>query len=316
MVGGGTTPYSQLGYRIHVGTIATASAVHGWLSQPEGRYVAYHRVELNLGKGVILGLGEGVRYDGTSPDPVYIINLVPYAAIERLLTSEMESPLSKRDELIRSNFLADADLFWRFSPGWAVYGELMVDDVKTTEGDVPTRLAYQLGGKYVHEGSRRLTLQLEYTRVYNYTYAVYYGRDFFRPDFEQEDVSLGYPLGADTGNLCLWADWDLNLDWTLTASAAYTRIGEGNGAGPWCPDSLEADIPYGTDCQTFGPASGSSYAGVVQNSVRLLGGAVFQPRDNLRFELEAGVDLIDNLAHQEGVSENRPLGRVLASWRW
>ena len=269
MVGGGTRNYAQLGYRVHLGTFVTATAVHGWLSQPEGRYVAYHRVEMNLGKGVRLGVGEGVRYDGTSPNPLYLANLVTYAAVERLDTADMDN-LDDRDRLVRSNVLAAADLTWRWGPGRTVYGEILVDDVKSS-GEAPARMGYQLGSSFIHEGTRRLSLQAEYTRVYNYTYAVYYGRDFFHRGFDRTEESLGYPLGADVGNLNLWADLDLNLDWTLTGRLRRTEIGEGNGAGAWCPPDLETDNPYDTVCQSYGPISGSVFAGTVERTVQVLG---------------------------------------------
>lgn len=314
LAGGGTRNYAQLGYRVHLGTFVTATAVHGWLSQPEGRYVAYHRVEMNLGKGFRLGLGEGVRYDGTAPNLLYLTNLVTYAAVERLDTADMNN-LDNRDKLVRSNVLAAADLYWRWGPGRTVYGELLVDDVKSG-GQAPARMGFQVGTSYIREGARRLSLQAEYTRVYNYTYAVYYGRDFFHRGFDRSEQSLGYPLGADVGNLNLWADLDLDLNWTLTGRLRRTQIGEGNGAGAWCPQELETDNPFGTVCQSYGPISGSDFAGTVERTVQVTGGGAFSPRDNLRFELEAGVVFVHNLDHEEGRTASRPTLRTLASWRW
>jgi len=311
LIGGGTEPYNQLGYRIHLGDWGTFTAIHLWMSQALGRYAAYHRAEANLGKGLRLGLAEGVRYDGTAPDPLYLVNLVPYAAVERILTAESEVDAEGRDELIRSNVLFSTDLYWRWTPGWAAYGELLIDDIKTTESGVPTRLAYQFGLTHVREGAHRLTLQAEYSRVYNYTYSVFYGRGFY-----YRGVALGYPKGADVGDLNLWADLDLNLDWTVNLQAAFTKVGEGNRGGAWCPPELEADNPFDSDCQTYGEASGSAFAGVVQQSYAVGGGVTFQPRDNLRFEIGGGVSFLDNANHVSGESATRPFATGSAAWRW
>ena len=96
--------------------------------------------------------------------------------------------------------MISTDLYWNPTRGWSLYGEFMIDDILrddglfdlTPEEGVPVRLAYQFGIRHVREGSRRLTLQAEYTRVYNYTYSVFYDRNFFH-----SDEPLGYPLGPD-----------------------------------------------------------------------------------------------------------------------
>jgi hypothetical protein len=318
LVGGGSDPYTQFGYRVHLGTFVTASAVHGWLSQGERRFVAFHRVEIAPGKGWRFGIGEGVRYASTAPEPLYLVNLVPYAAVERLQTQDGEFDASltdslftaRRDSLYRSNYMAAVDVSWSWARGWTGYGEILVDDVKPDQSG-PTRMAYQLGLLRVIEGPRRLTLRLEGTRVYNYTYRVYYGRDFFH-----QDRSLGYPPGADLVDAHLWADLDLDLDWTLTGHLSGTWRGEGNGRGPWCYEYQEANNPYDTDCQTFGEASGRRLSGVIERRIGLTVGAVFAPRDNLRFEAAAGVARIENADHVQDEDATRPLASVRASWRW
>jgi len=311
LVGGGTDPYNQLGYRIHLGNWGTFTAMHLWLSQARGVYAAYHRAEANLGKGVRFGLAEGVRYDGTAPDPLYVVNLVPYAAVERLLSAEGDAVGAARDSLVRSNVLFSTDLYWNWAPGWAAYGEFLIDDIKTTESGVPTRLAYQFGLTHVREGTHRLTLQAEYTRVYNYTYSVYYGRGFYF-----RGVALGYPRGADVGDLNLWADLDLDLDWTANLQFGFGEAGEGNRGGAWCPPDLETNNPYDSDCQTYGDASGSSFAGIVQRTYVAGAGATYAPRDNLRFQLGGGVSFLDNADHVSGRSATRPFVSGTASWRW
>ncbi|HET9234577.1 MAG TPA: hypothetical protein VFP10_10580, partial [Candidatus Eisenbacteria bacterium] len=311
LVGGGTEPVTHLGARVHAGTFATLSAVHGWLSEAHGQYVAYHRVELNLGKGLRVAIGEGVRYDGPSPDPLYLINLIPYAVVERIQSAEGDVLDAERDSLVRSNYIAAADFYWGFSPGWALYGEIMVDDVKDEAEETPSRLAYQAGAKHVRGGRHTLTLQAEYTRVYNYTYSVYYNRHFVH-----RERILGYPLGADLADARFWADLDLDIAWSLGLRAHYSKIGEGNRGGAWCPPGMATDNPYGTDCQTFGDASGRDFAGIPEEAIGFLGSIVYTPRDNWRFEVEAGVDFVDNADHQDGLDRTRPLGAARATWRW
>lgn len=311
LVGGGTDPYNQLGYRFHLGTWGSFTAIHLWLSQALGEYAAFHRAEANLGKGLRIGIAEGVRYDGTAPDPLYLVNLVPYAAVERTLSYEAGAVGADRDSLIRSNALLSGDLYWGWSPGWAGYGEILIDDIKTTESGVPTRIAYQLGLVHVREGARRLTLQAEYSRVYNFVYSTFYGRGFY-----YRGTALGYPKGADVADLGFWADLDLDLDWTVGVQLAYTKIGEGNRGGAWCPPELAPDNPYDAECQAFGEASGREFAGVVQQDYSVGGGATFAPRDNLRFQVEGGVSFLDNADHVDGETATRPFVSGTASWRW
>ncbi len=309
LLGGGAPPFGQFGYKVNLGGFVTASAVHGWLSQAEGRYAAFHRVEMNLGR-FRLGVGEGVRYHGTSPEPLYLLNLVPYAAVERLLT-QGGTEGANRDSLFRSNYIADADLSWRVRPGTAIYGEIAVDDVKTSEPG-PTRLAYQAGVLHTVNGSRELTLQAEYTRVYDYTYSVFYGQNFYHAG-----APLGYPLGPDVADLEAWADLDWNLDWTFTLHGFHRRVGEGNDGRPWCPASQETDNPYPVDCATFDPgASGRAFRGVVERRTGLEAGARYAPRDNLRLSVSAGAVRVAGARHVAGRDETRPLATVEAAWRW
>jgi hypothetical protein len=320
LAGGGADPYAQLGYRVHLGTFLTASAVHGWLSQAERRFVAYHRVEMKLGKRIRWGLMEGVRYDATAPEPLYVINLVPYSAVERLLSADAsDAARASRDSLFRSNFILSTDLYWNASKRTAFYGEFMVDDIQRDQGlfdpkaesGVPVRIGYQLGALYVTESVRRLTLQAEYTRIYNYTYSVFYGRDFFH-----RDEPLGYVLGPDVSDFNLWVDFDLDMDWMLQGRAFFIRTGEGNNAGPWCPEELETDNPFGTECQSFGSASGNKFAGIIERRTGFELGAVYAPRDNLRFEASGGLAFVDNLDHLDGEDQTRPIARLQAAWRW
>jgi hypothetical protein len=313
LVGGGTMGYGLLGYRLHVGSFATATAIHGWLSEPEDKYVAYHRIEMKLGSHVRLGLGEGVRYNSSSPEPLYVVNLVPYAAVERILFAQGSQGVDT-DSLYRGNYISGGDIQWTPSPGWQLYAEGMLDD---TKNDEPYRLAYQFGGIRVWEGRRRFALQAEYTRVYNYTYSVFYGKDFYHAD-----EPMGYPYGPDLADLNLWADLDLNVEWGVGLRSFYRRAGEGNDIhrGPWCPDSPpETEAKFGVDCQNETndvPGSGSTFAGVVENRIGLELSASYAPRDNLRLDVTAGITRIENAGHVSGDLETRPGGRVVAAWRW
>jgi hypothetical protein len=309
LLGGTRTPFGQFGYTFHLGDFITATAVHAWLSAAEGRYAAYHRAEFNPGKGLRLGLAEGVRYDRSSPDPLYLVNLITYAAVERLNTLE-GSPDADGQSLFRSNVLASADFYWRFAPGTAAYGELMVDDFNDRVS--PTRMAYQLGARQEFSGRRRLLLQAEYTRVYNYTYSVYYGRDF-----EHAGEPLGYPAGPDVADLNLWADLDLNLEWSVGVRAFHRRSGEGTLGSPWCPETL-ADLGEDTShCQTVdNRASGREMAGVVETRTGFSAGPTFSPRDNLRLEIETGIVVFDDFEHVPGAETTRLTARAAAAWRW
>jgi hypothetical protein len=300
-----------------VGTFLTATAVHGWLSQAREQFVAYHRIEMKLGK-LRLGIAEGVRYDAAAPEPYYLLNIIPYSTVEKLLSSEGLGRVGyvgvDRDSLFRSNYMISTDLYWNPTPGWAFYGEFLIDDIMRDDGlfdlqpeeGVPVRIGYQFGARHVHEGSRRLTLQAEYTRVYNYTYSVYYDRNFFH-----SESPLGYPLGPDISDLNFWADLDLNFLWSVSGRVLHQQIGEGNKGGAWCAEGFDAE-----NCQTVGAASGSDFAGVVESRLGFELGVLFVPRDNIRFDVVGGLARVTSVDHVEGDDQTRPTARLQASWRW
>ena len=306
LAGGGSITYPQLGFRIHIGSLLTASAHHGWLSQPEERYVAYHRVEANLGR-FRAGLAEAVRYDRTAPDPMYMVNLVPYAIVERLNALDTEGNVhAKRDSLYRSNYMLSMDLHYRVTDQIGIYGELLLDDLKTAEG-LPQRLGYQVGASWVTQTEgRQLSLQAEFSRVLNYVYSTYYQRDF-----QHGGDPLGYPRGPDVRAVDFWGDIQWELDWAAEVRGFWVTKGEGAVGKTWCPEGITGD-----HCVAVGPASASDFMGIVETRTGFEAGPSWTPRDNLRVQVLGGLVHVDNLNHTQDAVETHATGRVAARWRW
>ena len=299
-------PFFILGYRARLGESIVGEAIHGTLNAFEGRYVAGHRVELRLGRDLTVGLAESVRYDSPSVEPLYVIGIVPYALVEKLLYRDTISE-GKAGHNQRNNLLQGIDVTWRPGGGSELYGELLVDDVSTESSEMPSRIAYQGGAKKIWKIAERLfILQGEYTRVWNYTYSVYYGRDF-----QHRDSPLGYLQGPDSENLTFWIDVDAGMQWSLQLEGNLTRKGEGEIGKPWCPEDFDSE-----SCAVCGRTDASDLSGVVESGRALTARVIWNPRDNLRASMGLGVMNVRSEKHVEGSDRVYPVLEAGLRARW
>ena len=274
----------------------TGSALSAVISAADHRYLAAHRIELEFTPRWSVGLSEAVRYSSDGLDPLYVAGLLPYTVIERIRVREASNDSLR--SLERANVMASADLAFRASAGLTLYGELLIDDYATENKGMPNRIGYQLGFRSDRPwGAHAVHFLVEYTRVRNYTYSVYYGEDFI-----YRGRSLGYSLGPDVENVLLESAFDISRDWQLRWSGDFTNHGEGRLGVPWLPSQ--------------GGVSTAGLSGVVEERREVWGDARWMPRDNMDLSAGVGFRRVRNDANVPGQDREAWLARFAADVRY
>jgi hypothetical protein len=281
LLSNGSRPFTQLRVesaffdrRLH------AVVVNGALSAAENRFIAFHRLEWQVTPALRLAVAEGAAYQADFVEPLYLIGIIPYPLVGRLL--ERDNQDRDSDDLVRNNVMWDADLRYIPRPGVEIYGELLLDDLGTATSETPTRLGYQLGGVWLGDfRGRALRARGEWTRVWRYVYAVFYGQDFIH-----EGTPLGYPHGPDSRVAHLAAGIEVRPGLELGLKGERIEHGEDGLGVAWDPDD-----------PTQAGADASAFGGTVERQWRLLGTTRYRLPPFLELELELGGAWVRNAAH-------------------
>ena len=274
----------------------TGTALNAVISAADHRYLAAHRIEIEITPRWNLGLAEAARYSSDGIDLLYASGLLPYTVVERIRIREASNDSLRALE--RSNVMASADVSFRALRALTLYGELLVDDYATENSSMPNRIAYQLGFRSDRPwGARAVHFLGEYTRVRNFTYSVYYGEDYI-----YRNRPLGYSLGPDAENVFLEAAFDVSRDWQLRWSGDFTNHGAGRLGVPWQP--------------FMGPVSTVGLSGIVEERREVWGDARWMPRDNVDVSVGAGFRRIRNEGNVSGADRESWLARFAADLRY
>jgi hypothetical protein len=156
------------------------------------KYMAMHRLGINIGKRANIGLWESVAFgpvDSTGRggfDLYYLNPLIFYRAVEFNLGS-------------LDNIMIGADWKWNFCNSARFYGQFLLDEFNFTrlregEGWWANKFGLQAGMLYIDAfGLPNLDLQAEFNTVRPYTYA-HFNRLSAHTHFAQP---LAHPLGAN-----------------------------------------------------------------------------------------------------------------------
>ena len=271
------------------------TASHGDVDASRDARIAAHRLEWFPSPGLTIGLHEAARYTSPHWEPLYVAGLLPYTFVQRLLSEDALDGTGEAGE-IRNNVMAGLDATWRPAPGAELRGELLLDDQNLKSSGSPTRIGYQLGGLWTRPfatlgAGARWRLRGEYSRVYNYVYATYYGEDFIH-----HGRPIGYPVGPDSRTGFATVGVSPSATWDAALTALWSDRGEGELGTYYDPDSTAA--------------SGSTLSGVVEHT-RVLGAeGRFEPRDGVALTLGVAHTWIDDVDHQAGVDDRRWTARV------
>jgi hypothetical protein len=294
-------PYGSVRVRLRFAGRLELQTLSGILVQSDHRQLAAHRLALHVTPNLSLGVAEAARYDASSPELLYLLNLLPYTLVERFsaLNRERTPEIDQRN-----NVMMSFDAVWRFRPGGRVWGEFLLDDFATESNDMPHRMAWQFGAAADGViGSKPVGALFEYTKVFRFTYAVHYDRNFiFRDD------PLGFHRGPDSEHYRLRLRADPAVAWSVALDVEWRRQGEGFLGEAWCrpgqPEPMESVCsPPG---ETFDQWSGLHLTGVIESTLRVTPSVAWAPRDNVRLRAGLGVRSVRNAGHVEGSSDADP----------
>ena len=238
LLSGSAEPWTALGFAAQIGGRLRGTALHGTLNAHEGRYLAGHRLELAWGSRVVIGAAEVARYESPSPELLYVLSVVPYTVVERLVQLDTEDANERRRQ--RNNVLWSADAGVRWARGQSSYLEVLADDIASETSRAPDRLGLLAGHRAVFPaGARRVSAGFEAAKVWNLVYSVYY-QDDCACDLSHRGEPLGFPDGPDVERIDLWADLDLSRDWRVSVEASLRRHGEGRLGDAFDPADTSA----------------------------------------------------------------------------
>jgi hypothetical protein len=280
-------PYGSLRMRMKFAGILEFATLSGILVQSDQRHVAAHRLTVHASPSLSIGVGEAARYDAPSPEFLYVLNVLPYTLVERFSALNSRVPPATSQ---RNNVMMGADVVWRFRPGGRIWGEYLLDDFSSETGDTPHRMAWQLGVSLDRTlDGTPVGASFEYSKVFRFTYAVFYDRDFIFAD-----DPLGFTHGPDSEHYRLRFRADPGVAWSAGLDFEWLRQGEGFLGESWQPGTK------------FDAWSGLDLTGVVESTVRALPSISWTPRDNVRVRTGLGLRHVRNVEHVEGKRATDP----------
>lgn len=308
LLSGAADPFNFAEYQVRLGGRLRAVALYGATSVHQHRYLAAHRLTWTPRANLSLSLSEAARFQSDAHHLLYAAGFVPYTLVERFDFQDSRGD-STRDEQ-RNNVLWDLEVLWRPRLAWMLYAELLADDIATETAEQPTRGGVQLG--VVHAPRWHgwaWTLALEYTRVSNYTYSVYY-QDLCACDWEHQGAPLGYRYGPDSEVWRLACGLDLNRTWGGELRILRVRRGEGSIGTPWRPS--------GTGCAGDDPHCGQvdawSLSGTIETVTTTEASLRYQPSNVLQVAVWGGVEHARHPGHRAAAaSTTRAIGGLRLS---
>ena len=126
------------------------------LTDTMNRYFYMHRVDIRLFKRLSIGISEGVMAGNASLELRYFNPMMIFHSF----FSWMDYPTwqNKEDHHMNGSLLS-LDIEWAFLPGWALYGQIIMNEFSTPyekknfPDQAPSGMGYLLGAEYVHSVS-------------------------------------------------------------------------------------------------------------------------------------------------------------------
>lgn len=142
----------------------------GWTRTAiSSKWIAAHRLEYSPWDNVTIGIAESIIWGERGLDAAYLNPLNFYYSAEH-------------DGGDRDNVLMSGDIQLRIANRCIVYGELLIDDLKTStlgKGDPGNKLGFRAGGWLSDTGIDGLETSLEYTRLEPFVYSHFFPVNVF-----------------------------------------------------------------------------------------------------------------------------------------
>lgn len=254
----------------------------------ENRFFAGHRFDLHLSKRLRLGLFETVIFggEGRQIELFYLNPLIFFHG-------------SQVNEGANDNTLVGFDLSFKPKVGMHLYGQMIIDDLqiesKSQSDQEPDEFGL-MAGCYLADIAPQWDLNLEYSRVTNWTFNQALPRNRYL--FKNELISAAPASDYDKATLKV-TRW-LSERMALSLNSAYTRQGEGSVSAEWSEPWMQVDGSYSEPFPT----------GMVEKTATVSLSLKGYVRNLAAFDIQAGLDRIDNFGHQAGDSRNLPFVRV------
>jgi hypothetical protein len=217
-------------------------------SQFPKKYLVAHRLGVNIGKHINLGVFESVvfgREDSLGNNHFelgYLNPIIFYRSLEQQNGS-------------LDNALIGFDAKWNFLSHFSMYGQFIFDEFKIDELTAGTgwwanKFGYQLGLKYIDAfGLKNLDLQTEYNsaRPYTYSHSTIYS------NYSNYNQAVAHPLGANFKETIGIIRYQPISKLSLTAKLIYATYGLDLANTNWGKDILK---DYNTREQEYGNSTG------------------------------------------------------------
>lgn len=238
----GRFQYTNIFAQLIAQTTGGSYGIDGIGSFPK-KYLALHRLEMNVTDNLNIGLFESIIYgrpDSLSNSGIraaYLNPLIFYRALEQQDGSA-------------DNALLGLDFKWNIFQKFSLYGQLVIDELivsKAFSGDGywENKQAFQLGGKYFGAfGLRGLTLQTEWNQVRPFTYA---HQDIYT-SYSHYNTALAHPLGANFREILFAGTYRITPKMTLRGTLLLSQYGNDNSSFSSGRDILK---PYNSRDQTI-----------------------------------------------------------------
>jgi len=191
------------------------------LDASRNRYLATHRIGLNIKRFLKLGFSEAVVF-GSTLEPLYLNCFLPYY---------LSQWGTDRDD----NIMWCLDMQIRLFNS-IFYSEFLIDDYMYEDDPYPDKLALKIGLKSLI--LQKFLIKTNYTYVDKWVYT----QEHHMNVYEHKGHPLGFPLGNDVDNLCFSAKFMNRFGLYPSIMVDYVRKGEGSiflpyeeEGGPWNP---------------------------------------------------------------------------------
>lgn len=276
---------SAMAFRMRIERLrADGMILNATLRSASGMQMAAHRLEWQPRDNLRLGYSEAVRYQGSTWGPLYVVGVIPFSIVQSLLVHDEPESVST----LRNNVIAGIDAAWRLAPGSRLYGELLIDDLKTDASETVNKYGYQLGWEGVGTvKGTRVTWSTEYTRLSRFVYT-----SFHDLAFVTSGDPIGFPTGPDSRRVRARIGWDPSADWQLFATAARSDFGESGIDSVFVPGSPLVHV--------------MEFQGVVETQRVLELGVRYWPASGIDLAGSVGYQWIRNLGHVESEERRDP----------
>jgi Capsule assembly protein Wzi len=277
-------------------------------TQDTGKYLAAHRIDFSLFHDkLLLGLSEAVLFCRKNPfsglaylNPFSIYRITAYTY--EFNDSMLGIPV------FNDNLFWDLDFAW-FNNNKSVYGEILLDDLKTMFTDIKSMLflrdviesgpfGVMWGFKWVDFPLRRTYSVIQYTRVNSYTYFHYYRHNYFINTI----YPIGHPAGSDFDQILYSLTYHHNEKMDYYFNFSFMRHGK-------------ARVRYDAPVPPRNSFLWGKDEGLVENSITPTIGVslFFLPR--LTIKGEAGFSWIKNYQNQKNINKTNPIARLYLNFQ-